>query len=132
MATIEEFFKQAEDRAAGGGPAPGTGSPAAPGLPVGVQQIIDQVIPMIERGTGKSMDKIIVGAAAAMGKGQLEEYFKNLIPGGIGKSETPLARKDQKWLDYAKFVIFWGPVAVLGFGGAVLVLIYLSRFVVGG
>ena len=127
MVNLEEFMNQ--NRAGGGAAAPvGTGSEP---LPKGVQQIIDRVVPMIEQGTGKSMDKIVMGAAAAMGKGQLEAYLRDLIP-GIGTDKAPLAKKDQKWLDYAKFVIFWGPVAVLGFGGAVLILLYLSRFVLGG
>jgi hypothetical protein len=44
-------------------------------------------------------------------------------------SETPMAKKDRKWFEYAKFAIFWGPLAVLGFGGAILLLLYLLRFV---
>lgn len=130
MATFQDYVTQISER---GEATPASGQASAPPstIPVGVQQIIDQVVPMIERTTGKPMNKLVTEAAVALSKGQIEGYVKNLIP-GMSKSEIPpLARKDQKWLDYAKFAIFWGPIALLGFGGAILVLIYVSRFVMG-
>ena len=127
MVTLEEFMNQAKG---GGGAAAPVGTGSEP-LPKGVQQIIDRVVPMIEQGTGKSMDKIMMGAAAAMGKGQLEAYLRDLIP-GIGTDKAPLAKKDQKWLDYAKFVIVWAPFAVLGFGGAVVLVLWFARWLLGG
>lgn len=127
MTTFENYLNQAGGSAVGAVPA---SSPVPEAIPKGMQQIIDQVIPMIERGTGKPIDKIIIGAAAAMGKGQLESYFRDLIP-GIGFDRAPLAKKDQKWVDYAKFIVVWAPLGILGFGGAIVLVIWFGRWLLG-